>query len=66
MEIGASQLMVADNVYSSFGHVLQSVLDIVRREIDASCRIDDDIHVETEIPGIDSAEIDAVIGGKAR
>lgn len=65
-EMDILQLIVTDNMYASFGHVLYRLIDIVRREIDASCRIDDDIHIEAEIPRVHSAEIDTVIGGKTR
>ena len=65
MEIEVSQLIVADNMYASFGHVLYCFLDIILREIDASCRIKDKIYIEAEVLGIQGAEINTVIGGKA-
>jgi len=61
----ASQLIVADNLYASFGHVLYRFLDIVRGGIDASCCIDDKIYIEAEVLGVYRAEINTVIGGKA-
>ena len=65
MKMKASQLIVADNLYTSFGHVLYCFFDIVRGGIDASCCIDDKIYIEAKVPGVYGAEIDTVIGGKA-